>query len=283
MWPIIDPRLRGVYDALSYVCTHKSPSHAQTTFPVPPLPSSSDPHDLLLVQPLRVTTNHTITMTEEYWIAGLAYSPLPGRASPRRRFIKSPFPPLPTSPAQSPPLPSPPMTPNSTTPPPPQRPKSRARHTPVANGHQRQPSNGTGESIQREKRILLRELLPRILATPALEAQPADLSRFSRLQTLALHIFQDPCAFDQDELGRFLAQPIALDALRAFSDAVLDAWARAAPAAIRIPPNSPIRIVDPSAKQDLSNLESSPLELCSAATCACLLWTNMYPEVRGSI
>ncbi|EJD49918.1 kinase-like protein [Auricularia subglabra TFB-10046 SS5] len=206
-------------------------------------------------------------MADEYWIAGLAYSPLPGRASPRRRFIKSPLPPLPLSPtmspATSPPLPSPPMTPNSTTPPPPQRPKSR---------HQRQASASAG----RERRIMLRELLPRILATPPLEGQPEDMSRFARLQTLALHIFQDPCAFDQEELGRFLAQPLALDALRGFSDAVLDAWTRAAPAAIRIPPNSPIRIVDPG--EDLSHLEASPLELCSAATCACLLWTNLHPE-----
>ncbi|KAH7096534.1 hypothetical protein BKA62DRAFT_508647 [Auriculariales sp. MPI-PUGE-AT-0066] len=123
---------------------------------------------------------------------------------------------------------------------------------------------------------MLRELLPRILATPALESCPDDLGRFGRLQTLALHIFQDPCAFDQEELGRFLAQPMAIDALRSFSDTVLDAWGRSAPAAIRIPPNAPIRIVDPNS--DLTNLEASPLDLCSAATCACLLWTNMHPE-----
>ena len=37
---------------------------------------------------------------------------------------------------------------------------------------------------------MLRELLPRVLATPALENAPEDLGRFARLQTLALHIFQ---------------------------------------------------------------------------------------------
>jgi len=90
-------------------------------------------------------------MTDHTWVAGLVYNPLPGRTSPRRRFIKSAFPPLtptggatPTSLAS--PLPSPPITPNSTTPPPPrrttppvQRPKSRTTVL-RARGHDKQGS-----------------------------------------------------------------------------------------------------------------------------------------------
>jgi len=111
------------------------------------------------------------------------------------------------------------------------------------------------------RRIRLRELLPRVLITPNLD--PLDLARFGALQDIALAA-SDACAYEQDELGRFLSRPVAsVEVLRCFSDAVLSAWAALPPAPVQIAPGA-CRVIDlGKSEQEIASLP--PADLCNAA------------------
>jgi len=184
-------------------------------------------------------------------------------------------------------LPSPPMTPHKS-------PESVTSQYVMEHIIQREPSRSRSKSRKAsvvkapaspaphapspaKRRIALKELLPRVIVTPELAAE--DEIRFGQIQSLALNIFRDHCSYDQEALGRFLAQPVSLDRLREFSDQILLAYASMSSHHIRLHPNAlAIQVIDMSNCTESELSTFSAFDLCNAACCTCFAWTKLHPE-----